>query len=153
MDVFFSAADLTSTPLSGGLLSTKDKRNYYPEPEGWGEQQRKHREEKGRRRETPIFHYNEFSSSSGTTTDGTRVPDRLWFVELTAMSTDTKYAQSKTYNVKAYHVDYKTFNYDSLPRKGGSDRRATKPLRTYSPPSNLLDLVRQESGFTGTFKF
>jgi hypothetical protein len=69
------------------------------------------------------------------------------------MSTDKSYAQSKSYNAKAYHVDYATFNYDKLPRKGTSDRRQTKPLRDYSPPAWLVERVRTESGFAGQFKF
>jgi hypothetical protein len=146
----------TNTPLSRGLRSTNDKRNFYPEVEGWGEQQRKHREGKARKRETPMFQYNEFSSLSGKTVDGTPVPDRLWLIELTSLAKDLSYVASKAskgYNIKAYHVDYATFNYDKLPKKGPSDRAQTKPLRDYSPPADLMDLVRTETGFKGKFKF
>lgn len=140
------ADTLTSSPLSGGLISTKDAFNYYPEPEGWGEQQRKHREMKARNRTTPVFQYDEYSASSSSVHSGAKVPDRLWFIELTGWSADKKYAGGKKYNIKAYQVDYKTFDYDSLPSKNGSDRRATSSLRVTSLPSHVEQLVRERHG-------
>lgn len=140
------ADTLTNSPLSGGLISTKDASNYYPEPEGWGEQQRKHREAKARNRTTPIFQYDEYSASSSSVNSGAKVPDRLWFIELTGWASQKSYASSKTYNIKAYKVEYSTFDYDSLPSKNGSDRRALSSLRVTSVPPHIENVIRERHG-------
>lgn len=143
----------TNSPASGGVISTRHATDYYPEPEGWGEQQRKHREEKARRREMPITQVEEYGPSPATTLNGTPIPDRLWFVEFTSLARDATYAKSKPYTAKAYYVDYRTFDYDALPRVDpSSDRRRTKPLRVKSLPEHIQQAAIQNTGFTG-FKF
>jgi RHS repeat-associated protein len=145
------------SPASGGRISTLVPLNYYPELEGWGEQQRKHREDKARRRGTPIVQVNDYSLNPVLTRNGTPVPERVWFVELTGLSTNTAYAKSKSnkatgsYTAKAYLVDYNTFDYDSLPRKGTSDRRVLKPLRQTSVPSFVRKFVRHEANLPAGF--
>ncbi|CAA9319782.1 MAG: hypothetical protein AVDCRST_MAG89-1593, partial [uncultured Gemmatimonadetes bacterium] len=145
------ADTVSSSPLSGGVISTTHKDDYYPEPEGWGEQQRKGREAKARRREMPVVQVEEYGATPTVTANGTKVPDRLYFVEFTSLARDKTYAASKSYTAKAYSVDYRTFDYDSLPRagKGKSDRRKTKPLRVTSLPSHVQEMALLKTGITG----
>lgn len=148
------ADTMVNTPASGGLLSTLDPENYSPELEGWGEQQRKRREEKARRRETPVVQVNEYAASPKRTGNGTPVPERLWFVELTALATDQTYAGSKSYSAKGYMIDYKTFNYDAMAAVSpGSDRRRLKTLRVKSVPQFVLDAAQYQAKIPSWFKF
>lgn len=94
----------------------------------------------------------QYSQTPKTTLNGTPVPDSIYFIELTGWSSDKSYACGKSYNIKAYKVDYATFDYDSLPRKNASDRRSTSSLRVYSFPPGSEDVVRQQTGYT-SFKF
>lgn len=147
------ADTMVNTPASGGLFSTLTALNYYPELEGWGEQQRKHREGKARNRGTPIVHVNEYGPNPKRTLDGTPVPERLWFVELTALSTEPKYAGSKKYTAKAYKIEYQTFDYDALPpAKPGSDRRALKSQRVKALPKFVHDFVTFQTKLPNWFK-
>lgn len=122
------------TPLSGGVMSTTDAFDYYPEPEGWGEQQRKHREMKARKRGVPIQQLNIYSSNPEKTLDGTPIPSEIYFIEYTSLAADQTYAKSKSYDMKAYHLVYKGFDYDSLAPAASSKSGTRKSLKTLRVP-------------------
>lgn len=109
--------------------STEDAFNFYPEPEGWGEQQRRHREAKARKRGVPMRQINVYSDNPDKTHDGTAIPSTIYLIEFTSKATEQTYANSKKYPMKVYKLEYKNFDYDTLPKKNGSDRRQLNPLR------------------------
>lgn len=141
-----TVTDVTGTQAvthSSTLVSTRDAFNFYPEPEGWGEKQRKHRELWARKRETPILQIQEYSASPSLTKNGTPIPERIYFIEFTGLSSNTTYATNKPYDAKAYEIEYAGYDYETYAAKSG-DRRVLKPLRVGTLPAHLVaNIVRE----------
>ncbi len=128
-------ADTMRISPASSVLSTYDANNYYAEPEGWGEQQRRHREAKARANEITVFQFERYDAHPLRTQNGTPIPRSVTWVELTEGKPD--------YNIKVYEVEYATFDYDALATPVGkaTSRRATNELRQRTLPNDMINLI------------